>query len=36
MNSARRLAKFLMRNEILLYLNLANNLIGYEGSRYLA
>jgi hypothetical protein len=34
--SARRLAKFLMRNEILIYLDISNNQIDYDGSRYLA
>lgn len=33
---ARRLSKYLIKNEILTHLNLSNNSIGYDGSRYLA
>lgn len=32
----RRIAKYLMRSEILLKLDLSNNAIGYEGSRCLS
>ena len=35
-NRARRLSKFLLRNEILLYLDISNNFIGYDGSRYIS
>ena len=33
---ARRIAKYLLRNDILLELDLSDNLIGYEGSRYMS
>jgi len=33
---ARRIAKYLLRNEVLVYLDLSNNELGYDGSRYLS
>ena len=33
---ARKLSKYLIKNQILTHLNLSNNTIGFDGSRYLA